>query len=439
MFQKTKRQLAISYAALFLLILAAFGAAIYWFVENHLFSKVDEALAGQDQQFVMSSINSIGTELSQSAVPQFSISAVKPVVMDPRIFIAINDIKGRSVTTKPAMNFESGTLQSVIDKSEGRKLSTVRVNGHNYRIRATTNQVGTLLNYSNPLKVSMPAVYAIINVDSEMNMLNSLLIILAIAGGIGCILVILAGNYMAGHALVPIRNAWERQQQFVADASHELRTPLSVMGTNAELLLRHPDHTIEQESHIIAPILREIKRSSKLVSQLLTLARSDSNQLELHRVPLLLNEQLAESVESFRPLCELKSIHLESDLQTPIEFTGDEERLKQLAVILIDNAVKHTPEGGTIRITCDRTGSAIRIQVKDNGSGISPKDLPYIFDRFYRGTEARNRSEGGTGLGLSIAKWISEKHGGTIHAASTLGHGTAMTVILPLYGFQRKF
>jgi signal transduction histidine kinase len=106
--------------------------------------------------------------------------------------------------------------------------------------------------------------------------------------------------------------------------------------------------------------------------------------------------------------------------------------LKQLAVILLDNAVKHTPKGGSIRITCGKSGSAVRFQVKDTGVGIPPKDLPHIFDRFYRGYEARNRSEGGTGLGLSIAKWISEKHGGTIQAASTLGQGTIMTVILPL-------
>jgi two-component system, OmpR family, sensor histidine kinase CiaH len=432
MFQKTKRQLALSYAALFLLILAALGSAIYIFFENHLFSKVDESLTSQVHLFQTNSLNSKPDVLSQFAGAQIQFSEVKPVVMDPRMFVVFQDAQRSIVTSKPAMNVEPEMLKLLIDSSAGRALATVRINGHSYRVSSSTNKVVTPLVYPLQSNVGLSTAFAIISVDSEMNMLYSLIVILAVAGGIGCILVVLAGYFMAGRALVPIRNSWERQQQFVADASHELRTPLAVMGTNAELLLRHPDHTIEQESYIIAPILKEVKRLSKLVSQLLTLARSDSNQLELQCVPLLLNEQLAESAETFRPLCDLKSIQLETELTTSIAFTGDEERLKQLTVILLDNAVKHTPEGGSIRITCGKSGSAVRFQVKDTGVGIPPKDLPLIFDRFYRGYEARNRSDGGTGLGLSIAKWISEKHGGTIQAASTLGQGTIMTVSLPL-------
>ncbi|MFK7694632.1 sensor histidine kinase [Paenibacillus sp. HJGM_3] len=478
MFRQTKTRLAISYAALFLLILSALGAAIYVFVQNHLLSKVDEVLTeqirvdspiGGSVSISAQGVEALPTEGTVSVPTILPIAAIKPaaIVMDPRIFLVYKSTNGALLTSiANNMELEPDTLDAMLAEADERSLSTVRVGGHSYRISALPVQLpvmpaasfqmnatkiktdilsgtsasinGTntpsITSFSGTGAVAVAEVtssYAVMSIDSEMNMLRSLLMVLAIAGGVGCILVVLAGYYMAGRALVPIRNAWERQQQFVADASHELRTPLAVMGANAEMLLRHPDHTIEQESHVIAPILKEIRRLSKLVTQLLTLARSDSNQLELHRVPLLLNEQWAESAETFRPLCEMKSISLETDLQAPLPFHGDEERLRQLLVILLDNAVKHTPSGGTIRVACSRTGSLIRCMVSDTGRGIPPQDLPRIFDRFFRGDKARSRTDGGTGLGLTIAQWIVEKHGGTIQASSVLGQGTVMTIQFP--------
>lgn len=463
MFQQMKTRLAFSYAALFLLILAALGTAIYVFVENHLLSKVDATLTQQ-----MKEDRAIGGSISISAqsfatlpvegtvaVPTVvPVTSIRPaaIVMDPRIFLVYKSTQGAFLTSLANnMELEPDTLDTMIGEADERPLSTVHVDGHSYRVSASPVQLSdlpvnsvridttsTMSNMSITSTTSARAVaavtssYAIMSIDSEMNMLKSLLIVLAIAGGVGCILVIMAGYYMAGRALVPIRDAWERQQQFVADASHELRTPLAVMSANAEMLLRHPDHTIEQESHVIAPILKEIRRLSKLVTQLLTLARSDSNQLELNRVPLLLNEQLAEAAESFRPLCELNQVTLETDLSSTVPFSGDEERLRQLVVILLDNALKHTPPQGSIRISCVKTGSTIKCVVSDTGIGIKPKDLTHIFDRFYRGDEARHRADGGTGLGLTIARWIVEKHGGTIQASSTWGQGTIMTIQLPL-------
>lgn len=460
MFRQTKTRLAISYAALFLLILSALGAAIYVFVQNHLLSKVDEVLTEQIQvdspiggsvSISAQGVGALSLEGNVAVPTILPITTIKPaaIVMDPRIFLVYKSTNGALLTSiANNMELEPDTLDAMLAEADERSLSTVRVEGHSYRISAlpvqypvvpaaasfqvNTAPSGTSIKSTSAVAVAeVTSSYAVMSIDSEMNMLRSLLMVLAIAGGVGCILVVLAGYYMAGRALVPIRNAWERQQQFVADASHELRTPLAVMGANAEMLLRHPDHTIEQESHVIAPILKEIRRLSKLVTQLLTLARSDSNQLELHRVPLLLNEQWAESAETFRPLCEMKSISLETDLQAPLPFHGDEERLRQLLVILLDNAVKHTPSGGTISVACCRTGSLIRCTVSDTGKGIPPQDLPRIFDRFFRGDEARSRTDGGTGLGLTIAQWIAEKHGGTILASSELGQGTVMTIQFP--------
>jgi two-component system, OmpR family, sensor histidine kinase CiaH len=232
--------------------------------------------------------------------------------------------------------------------------------------------------------------------------------------------------------LIPIRVAWDRQQQFVADASHELRTPLAVIKTNAELLLRHPEHSIEQESLRISNVVRESSRMSKLVSTLLTLARADSDQLELQFASVDLHEVVKEITEQFMPLAELKEVRLHVNLDPAIELVADRERLHQLVVILLDNALKYTSQDGIITLSCSKQANVVVIEVQDTGIGIPPEDLPRVFDRFYRSNKARSREDGGTGLGLAIAKWIVEKHGGKINVESTVGLGTRFYITIPV-------
>jgi len=271
-----------------------------------------------------------------------------------------------------------------------------------------------------------------VEVTEELDMLRSLLTLLSAGVLVAGALAILAGRYLAQRALVPIRIAWERQQQFVADASHELRTPLSVVQAHAELLLRHPNRTIEEESGSVSTVLQESRRLKRLVDGLLTLARTDSNQLELFRRPLRLDRLIARTISQMEPLAEVKSIVLRSDVDADIAIIGDEERLHQLLMILIDNAVKYTPDRGIVSIACRKLPHSAQIVVEDTGVGIPQEHLPHIFDRFYRGDRARTREDGGTGLGLAIAKWIVERHGGRIAADSRLGTGTTVRVQLPL-------
>lgn len=246
----------------------------------------------------------------------------------------------------------------------------------------------------------------------------------------GVLFSILAGFYLAGRSLVPIRRSWDKQQQFVADASHELRTPTSVIQTRAELLFRHPQHTIEQESQNIALILKESKRMGKLIDDLLTLARTDSNQLQINAATIPLHPILEDLAEQFELLAETKSIRIRSHFQ-PSVIWGDENRLRQLFVILLDNALKFTPPHGSIEFTCHSLPHAIRVIVKDSGCGIAEADLPHIFERFYRGDKSRSRTEGGTGLGLSIAEWIVHAHKGSIRVTSQIGIGTEFQISFP--------
>jgi signal transduction histidine kinase len=278
--------------------------------------------------------------------------------------------------------------------------------------------------------MTVQEVIAISIVDSEVTLLERLLLILLTSLIGGAIVIVLAGYYLAYRAMAPVRLAWEKQQQFVADASHELRTPLAVIKSNAELTLRHPSHTVEEEGIRITNVIRESIRMNKLVSSLLTLARADANQSGLNLTNFALRETLAAIIEQFQPMAEIKGIVIQLTMPTDLYIIADRERLHQLAIIILDNAIKYT-NSGKVEVSCSQKFNSVVLTVCDTGCGIAQDDLPHIFDRFYRGDKARNRDSGGTGLGLAIARWIVEAHGGKIKVESEPGVGTEIQVTLP--------
>jgi two-component system, OmpR family, sensor histidine kinase CiaH len=170
-----------------------------------------------------------------------------------------------------------------------------------------------------------------------------------------------------------------------------------------------------------------------LAQDLLTLARSDQGGLELMTAPVELADVAAEVVRRMRPLARDEGVQmaLHADAE-PATVEADPDRLQQVLLILIDNAIKHTPAGGSIDVRVGRHGQSAIVEVADTGSGIAPEHLPRIFDRFYRADKARARERGGTGLGLSIAKMLVEAHDGQLQVSSTLGAGTQVSLSLPL-------
>ena len=269
------------------------------------------------------------------------------------------------------------------------------------------------------------------NIQQERETLTRLKTVLIIIGLSGIIVVFVCSLFLAGRALIPIKMSWERQKSFVADASHELRSPLAVIETNLELVLGNGEETVESQKKWLGNIQTENRRMSKLVSDLLFLARADSNQQMFEKRFFPLEDVLMEAVLSLQPLASKKNIVLEADIKQAHEFFGDEARIKQLAVILIDNAIKYTQQGGLVQVGLSLHESHIEIIVADNGEGIAREHLYKIFERFYRVDKARSRESGGTGLGLSIADWIVKGHRGTIAVSSTLGKGTTFKVTLP--------
>lgn len=228
--------------------------------------------------------------------------------------------------------------------------------------------------------------------------------------------------------LANLEQAALTQQRFVADASHELRTPLTVVQANLELLAQSQKMSPEERQQAADEALQEVYRLSRLVADLLALAHADAGAT-IRRQPIELDVIVLEIWRTVQPLAKRHQMVLE-----PFEVAqvvGDSDRLKQLLFNLLDNALKYTAAGGTIRLGLQQRQGSVQLIVQDNGMGIPASDLPKIFTRFYRADPARSGNLGGTGLGLSIAHWIVAQHQGEIQVVSTVGEGTTVTVTLP--------
>lgn len=228
--------------------------------------------------------------------------------------------------------------------------------------------------------------------------------------------------------LTSIEGAYTAQQRFVSDASHELRAPLTAIQANLELLQRHPEMTDADRSEALAEAERESARLTRLVADLLALARADAG-IPLRSSVVDLDAVVLEVFSNARQLARGQTLTLEPF--EPVQTRGDEDRLKQLLLILLDNALKYTPHDGTVTVGLRHVGDEAELTIRDTGMGISEDALPHVFERFYRADPGRGRDPGGTGLGLPIADWIVRQHSGHIDIASRQGEGTTVTVRLP--------
>lgn len=260
-----------------------------------------------------------------------------------------------------------------------------------------------------------------------------------------------AGYFLAGKTLRPIEQALEEQKRFVADASHEMRTPLTALKTSMEVALRDRKMSLTDAKEVLKSNLEEIDDLESLSSNLLNLANYQNNGRSLVFGDIDIAEVIKQACRKILPLAHKKKIIVELQAESQI-IQANRESLEQMMLIFLDNAVKYTPNRGRVMVSTTPEGKSLAIKIKDTGIGIATKDIPHIFERFYRADQSRNREHlrggrlersksrdssdgggvGGFGLGLSLAKRIIEIHEGSVEVDSVLGKGTTFTIKLPI-------
>ena len=249
------------------------------------------------------------------------------------------------------------------------------------------------------------------------------------AAALAALLLVAGGGFMlARQSTIPVERSMEQMRRFMADAAHELRTPVTILRTRTELALAQPREATSDTAAFQA-IVREADRLGGIVGDLLTLARADAGERKVVRASLYLDDIVSQVVASARALAERKSVALVVGSFEEAQILGDAGLVERLVLIVLDNAIKYTPEGGRVRLDVTARDGARSVIVSDSGIGIPSDQLPRIFERFYRGESARSHAEG-SGLGLPIARWIADLHGARITVASD-ATGTRVEIAFP--------
>jgi signal transduction histidine kinase len=298
----------------------------------------------------------------------------------------------------------------LIDLPDGRRLRVqaerfVLPSGHNFVAVATADRIELEKKYA------------------------ALIALFAVAAFVSLLLVAGGGWFLARKATGPVERGVEHMRRFMAEAAHELRTPITILRSRADVALQR-DRGAEAYVEALTQVRREAEQLSGIVDDLLTLARAEAGELALRLERVHLDEVALDAVAAAGALAERRQVQLNVGAAEEAEVHADAGLLRQLTMILLDNALKFTPAGGRVTLDVGAVNGEASLQVRDTGVGITPAELPRIFDRFYRGGEAR-RHASGAGLGLSIARWIVQAHGGRIVADSQPGSGTTISVTLP--------
>ena len=260
---------------------------------------------------------------------------------------------------------------------------------------------------------------------------QSLALSLALGGLVVLAIFFVLSLFFSKWALKPVREAWDSQRQFVADASHELKTPLTVVLANSSILLKHPEESIASQSQWVESTQVEAERMQQLVNEMLQLAQVEE-RAALEPSPLDFSDLVDGEVLQFESVAFEEGLAFDSNLEEGLVVNGDEARLRKMVSTLIDNALKYAGENGSVHVVLSRTGKHVVLAINNSGTTISAEDLPHIFDRFYRTDKARTSGAGGFGLGLAIAREVARSHGGDITCTSSDKEGTTFAAALPL-------
>ncbi len=439
MFRRTQWQLTATYSGMFIAFLAIFIAVVSFLIHTVITNDQERRIRtlaeqeGQTIQNMLTEQSLIGWPTDQNVI----------FLSEDQLFFYVIDTRGRLMmgdeVNKGLRPLLLSTLQPWTPEKNELKYVEIHVPHHRHELKRFRADTLKILTVARPVIVERQLVgvlYVGMDVTSMFRLLKWSTFILLGLGVLFIAVAVAFSYFMSKRALIPIQDAYNRQRQFVADASHELRTPLSVIFSSVEALKMDTSLTSDEFSRkTIERLGDETKRMTKLINDLLTLARTDDAKLQVEKKPFDLRACAERTLQSLQELASKKRIALNFHAHEQIEFLGDADKCTQLLYILVDNAIKYTPDGGTVSLSLSqhitKQRKVVTISVSDTGIGIAPEHLPRIFDRFYRADKARTRQIGGHGLGLSIAKWIVEAHDGNIQVQSEVGKGTTFTITFP--------
>jgi signal transduction histidine kinase len=353
--------------------------------------------------------------------PSLSISEVYEGELTS-IFILPLDTNGQLMFNPnpyfPPMDPDLNAVKVALDKGYDLRNSTL---SDGSPVRLLTYRVPPASGYG-LIQVGKP-------IADQMRVLNQFVSGMLVIGAFSILLLGFGSWLMAGRSLRTTQYAWDMQQAFVANASHELRTPLTLMRASAEVAQRKSQGDTQQAA-LMGDIVSEVDHMSQLVEDLLLLSRLDAHQLKLDQHNVFIPDLVAEIQRQFSPLTAEKQVSFINQAKNGTVL-ADMTRLRQVLIILLDNALRHTPPGGTITVQTAPEGRYLRISVSDSGEGISQEHLKHVFERFYQAESGRSTDYQGAGLGLSIAKSLIDAQGGQIRISSQPGKGTIVTLLLP--------
>ncbi len=402
--KKKKLRIIITYASMFFVIISLFAVSIFMFVSMNQMQNVDADLL-----------------LFQKTVEKRSSSDLSVALpLNPKTITMVRNEDGTYDRDFPVSEFYQAGADMLMDVPLN-EYETIRYKGTHYRT----------LKFKVLIDNSQKEFQVLYNIDSDIRVLHSLKSILINGSVLILVACFLISYVLANASIRPMKESIEKERAFLQDASHELRTPIAVIQSRLEGLLRNPEEKIIDKYDYIEPALRESRRISRMVSNLMILTRADAGgttekveQFDLRK----LGDDIAIIYSEFASIQNKKFLYTKGE---EVIIEGNYENLHQLLIILMDNALKYTKDEGVIELSISSVKDKGKIIVKDNGVGIKEENLEKVFTRFFREDKARNRNNGGTGLGLSIAKWIVDCHSGTITAERGKEGGTIIEVILP--------
>ena len=421
MFGAIRLNLTLGYVGILALILVAFGLIVVVGFRGATIGQHDDVLLDRAQTLAdgVSRTGTVGGAMGGTTGPESSTDyAVVHLASDGRVLF--RDTAARELDLPASESSEAARSAAGTGDPD---VATVHGSGGVARVASVpvvrSGEVDGVVQVGQSL-------------GTELEAVDRLVLVLVPIGVGALFLAGVGGLWMSGRALRPVRDAFERQRAFVADASHELKTPLSLARIDGEVVLRDP--TAPDAGEIMEHQLREIDRMGVLVSDLLLLARLDAGKLDVARKPFDLASVLEETTDRFRARASELDVDLRVRVPAELPARGDAERTSQVLAALLDNALRFTPEGGRVTVAGNRLDGRVEATVTDTGPGIDPEQLPRVFDRFYRadaGSTARARDGGGTGLGLTIARDLSRAQGGGLDAYRSDGGGATLKLTLP--------